>query len=90
MLSVMTVVVDAVAHQLPRGQPRALEKRARLVGEHADPLALLRRRRGSRRARCRTRRRERSGVAVREHPRAVGDDSAPNAPIARQLATSSS
>ena len=47
--------VDAVAHQFPRRQPRALQKRARLVGEHRHLLARLRPRRESRRAPCRTR-----------------------------------
>ena len=33
MLSVITVVSMPSLHQLPRGQPRALQKRPRLVGE---------------------------------------------------------
>ena len=38
--------VDAVTHELPRRQPRALQERPRLVGEDRDLLALLRPRRG--------------------------------------------
>ena len=38
MLSVIKVGVDAVAHQFPRRQPRALQERPRLVGQHADRL----------------------------------------------------
>ncbi len=44
-----------VAHQLPRREARALKERARLVGEHLRRPCPARPRRGSRRARCRSR-----------------------------------
>ena len=61
--------VDAVAHELPRGQARALQERPRLVGEHGDALALLDRGADHAERRAVARRRERAGVAVREDAR---------------------
>ena len=77
--------LDAVAHQLPGGQPRALQERPRLVGEHRDPLALLDRRADHAERGAVAGGRERAGVAVREDARASGTSAAPCAPIARQL-----
>ncbi len=66
--------VDAVAHQLPGGQPRALEKRSRLVGDDGNLLALLDGCANDAERRSVAGGRERAGVAVRQHPRAVRDD----------------
>ena len=58
--------VDAVLDQLPRGQPRALQKRPRLVGEHGDLLALLGGRANHAERGAVAGRRQRAGVAVRQ------------------------
>ena len=64
--------VDALAHQLPRGQARALQERTRLVGDDRDPLALLDGRADHAERRAVAGRGQRAGVAVREHAGAVG------------------
>ena len=69
--------VDAVAHQLPRGQARALKEGTRFVGEHGDFLA------GLDRAADHTQRGavagggERPGVAMRQDPGVGGHDLGP-------------
>ena len=74
MLSQMSVTSMPSLQQLPRRQPRALEKRARLVGEDGDALALLHRGADDAERRAVARRGQRTGVAVREHAPAVRHD----------------
>ena len=66
--------VDAVAHQLPRGEPRALQERPRLVGEHRDRLAGLDRAADDAERRAVAGRRQRAGVAVGQDVRVGGHD----------------
>ena len=83
--------VDAVAHQLPRGQPGPLQERTRLVGEDRDALALLDRGADHAERRAVAGGGQRAGVAVGQHARAVGHHRGAEArPCVRQLATSSS
>ena len=58
--------VDAVLDELPRREPRALQKRARLVGQHGDLLALLGGRADDAERRAVAGGRQRPGVAVRQ------------------------
>ncbi len=67
MLSEITVVADAVFHQLPRCQPRPLQKRASLIGIHVNLFPLLDRRANHPERRSISRRGQRPRVAVREH-----------------------
>ena len=67
------LVRDAFPRQLPRRQPRALQQRPRLVDEHADPLALPVRRLHHAQRASDAARRQRAGVAVRQHRRAIVD-----------------
>ena len=72
MLSQITVVGMLVGHQLPGRQPRALQKRPRLVGVNMNPLALLDRRANHAQRRPVPAGRQRAGVAVRQHAALVG------------------
>ena len=84
-------VRDPERLELPRGQPRALEQRARLVDPDVRDAAPLRTPRGSHRRRCRSRpsrARRRCSASARARP--AGTSSAACAPICRQRSTSSS
>ena len=59
--------VDAALVQLPRGQPRALQERARLVGEDVDAALLLVRGADDAERGAVAAGGQRAGVAVREH-----------------------
>ena len=71
MLSVMSVQRDALLHQLPRGEPRALQIGPRFVGDHRDVLAFRRADDAERGAVAGGR--ERAGVAVGHDARAFRD-----------------
>ena len=64
--------VDAVARQLPRGQPGALHERACLVGHHDHFLARFNGSANDAERRAVARRRQRARVAMRQHPRRIG------------------
>ncbi len=78
----------AVAHQLPRGEPRALQERPRLVGKHLGHLALLGGRANHAERGAVSSGRERARVAVGQNPRVRGHDSGaelPHRPAARDV-----
>ena len=80
---------DAVLHQFPGRQSRALQPRTGLVRVDLDALARLDRRADHAQRRAVAGGRERAGVAVREDALPSGTSSAPSAPRRRFIATSS-
>ena len=74
MLSVMSVHRDAFLHHLPRRQTRTLQERAGFVGDDGNALSRLDRRANHTERRAVARRRQRAGIAVREHPGAIGQE----------------
>ena len=62
---------DRFLHHLPGGEPRALQERPRLVGDHGDALACIAGRAHDAQRRAVTGRRERAGVAVGHDARPV-------------------
>ena len=79
---------DVIAHEFPGRQPRALQERPRLVGEHLPHLALLRGGANDAERRAVPGGRERAGVAVRQNARVFGHDV--RAEPAHRLAASTS
>ncbi len=64
---------NAGARELPRGEPASLQQRSSFVRKDFDALALLDRHIHCGERRADSARRQRAGVAVREHARAIGN-----------------
>ena len=73
MLSVISVTGMPLLHHLPGRQPRTLQERPGLVGNHRDALAGLDRRADHAQRRAVSGRGQRARVAMRQHARTVGE-----------------